>query len=189
MSQGSCRFRGAALTALVLASGLCFAQEAVDEAAARHLLPALTPVDLIIEQSVSSNEQVNGDFFALRVAEDIVVDGVVLIPAGSRGEGQVVHAARSRAGGKAGELILAARYVKVGDREIKLRSFAGGSGKDRTKASVGIAATLGFPALLVRGGAYVIPEGTLANAKTAEDIELPPAAARDDSAIPPTKEP
>jgi hypothetical protein len=166
--------REAALTALVVACGVCFAQDGAEEAAdSLYALPALTPIDLIIEQTVSSNEQVNGDRFPLRVAEDVVVDGVVVIPAGARGEGEVVHAARSRAGGKAGELILTARYVKVGDREIRLRSFAGGSGKDRTKASVGIAATLGFPAFLVRGGEYAIQEGTLANAKTAEAVELP----------------
>ena len=63
---------------------------------------------------------------------------------------------------RAGELILAARYVRVGEREIRLRSFAGGSGKDRTKSSVALAATLGFPALLVRGGPYGIAAGTLA---------------------------
>ena len=188
MSLGPPRAREAALTALVLASGVCFAQESADEAIATlQLLPALTPVDLIFDQAVSSNEQVNGDRFLLHVAEDVVVDGVVVIPAGSRGEGEVVHAARSRAGGKAGELILAARYVRVGGREIKLRSFAGGSGRDRTKASLGIAVTLGFPALLVRGGAYVIPEGTLANAKTAEALELP--AAPESSAPPSTEEP
>jgi hypothetical protein len=161
---------------LVLAPCLSVAQDAPGDGARLHALPALTPIDLIIEQAVSSNEHENGDRFPLRVAEDVVVDGVVVIPAGSRGEGEVVHAARSRGGGKAGELILAARYVEIDGRQIRLRSFAGGSGKDRTKASVGLAATLGFPALLVRGEAYVIAAGTLAHAKTVEDHVLPRAA-------------
>jgi hypothetical protein len=163
--------------ALLAVFTVCFAQQLPDEATgALHTLPALTVIDLIVEEPVSSDVQKNGDRFPLRVAEDVLVGDAVVIPAGSRGEGEVVHAARSRGGGKAGELILAARYVRVGEREIKLRSFAGGSGKDRTKSSVALAATLGFPALLVRGGAYVIAADTLANAKTAEQLELPEAA-------------
>ena len=182
--------RSAPLTALVAASAVCFAQERADQAAVTlHTLPALTVIELIVEDSVSSDVQKNGDRFSLRVAEDVLVGDVVVIPAGSRGEGEVVHAARSRGGGKAGELILAARYVKVGEREIRLRSFAGGSGKDRTKSSVALAATLGFPALLVRGGAYVIAAGTLANAKTAEALELPIAASSSADAVPSPVEP
>jgi hypothetical protein len=169
--------RSAPLTVLLAASTVCFAQQPAGETTEQlHTLPALTVIELIVEEPVSSDVQKNGDRFPLRVAEDVLVGDVVVIPAGSRGEGEVVHAARSRGGGKAGELILAARYVKVGEREIKLRSFAGGSGKDRTKSSVALAATLGFPALLVRGGAYVIAAETLANAKTAEDLGLPAAA-------------
>lgn len=187
----------AILALLVFAPSAASAQALGGGAAERYVLPAATPIDLIIEEAVSSDERMNGDRFPLRVAEDVLVDGVVVIPAGSPGEGEVVHAARSRRGGKAGELILAARYVTAGGLTIKLRSFAGGSGKDRTKASVGLAATLGFAGLLVRGGEYVIPAGTLANAKTVEDVELPSAArsgadaARDTdlSFVPPTEEP
>ena len=161
---------------LLAAAAAGFAQQPPSDGTIElHALPALTVVELIIEEAVSSDVQKNGDRFPIRVAEDVLAGDVVVIPTGSRGEGEVVHAARSRGGGKAGELILAARYVTVGENEIRLRSFAGGSGKDRTKGSVAIAATLGFPALLVRGGAYVIAAGTLANAKTAEDLELPSA--------------
>jgi hypothetical protein len=176
--------RPAVPLAALLAASAGFAQPSLDEPARElHALPALTVIDLVIEESVSSDVQKNGDRFPLRVAEDVLVGDVVVIPAGSHGEGEVVHAARSRGGGKAGELILAARYVRVGEREIKLRSFAGGSGKDRTKGSVAVAATLGFPALLVRGGAYVIAAGTLANAKTAEALELPAAVSSPAGAV------
>jgi hypothetical protein len=176
--------RRSATAAALLAASAAFAQQSPDAVGTPlHALPALTVIDLVIEESVSSDVQKNGDRFPLRVAEDVRVGDVVVIPAGSRGEGEVVHAARSRGGGKAGELILAARYVRVGDREIRLRSFAGGSGKDRTRGSVAVAATLGFPALLVRGGAYVIAPGTLANAKTAEDLELPAAVSSPAGAV------
>ena len=170
--------RSAVLAALLLAARFSSAQEpAAGTAEQRYTLPALTPIDLVIEETVSSDVHENGQRFPLRVAEDVLVDGAVVVPAGSRGEGEVVHAARSRRGGKAGELILAARYVQVGETRIALRSFAAGSGKDRSTAALAIAATLGFPALFVRGGVFVVPADTLAHAKTAEDLVLPSAAA------------
>ena len=140
-----------------------------------RLLPALTPVALILDATISSNKNHRGDRFALHVADDVVVGGVVVIGAGSVGEGEVVHADRSRAGGKAGELILAARYVTVAGRRVRLRSFTAGEGRDRTKAALGVGVVAGPAAFLVRGGAFVIPSGTPASAKTSEDIQLPAA--------------
>ena len=58
----------------------------------------------------------------------VAVDGEVVIPAGAACVGEVVHAAKAGFGGKAGELILASRFVRLGDREIKLRSFSAGNG-------------------------------------------------------------
>src|SRR5689334_2569281 len=62
-------------------------------------VPALTPVVVRLEETVSSNESRPGDRFRITVAEDVHVGGAVVIPAGSAGEGEVIHAARSGAGG------------------------------------------------------------------------------------------
>ena len=76
-------FRSAPLTALLAASTGCFAQQPADETASQlHTLPALTVIDLIVEEAVSSDVQKNGDRFPLRVAEDVLVGDVVVIPAG-----------------------------------------------------------------------------------------------------------
>src|SRR5688572_33212892 len=91
------------LAALVPAMG--FAQEPDS----RVTVPALTPVAVRLEEPISSNKNKPGDRFRITVAEDVRVGDALVIPAGSMGEGEVVHAARSGAGGKAGELILAAR--------------------------------------------------------------------------------
>jgi hypothetical protein len=145
-----------------------------------HALPAMTAVSLRLGAEISSNRNRPGDRFTIYIAEDVRVGDVTVIPAGSQGEGEVVHAQKSGAGGKAGELILAARFVLVGGREVRLRSFAAGVGKDRSGKTIGLtavavaatpyAAPLAF---FIRGGVLVMPEGMIAAAKTAQEVQLP----------------
>ena len=100
-------------------------------------VPALTPVLVRIEGEISSKANKSGDRFKITVAEDVHVGETVVIPAGSIGEGEVIHAAKRGAGGKAGELIVMARYVRVGEDEIRLRSFAlGVAGQDMSVDSL-----------------------------------------------------
>ena len=79
------------------------------DTAALVTVPALTPVTVRLEELISSNKNKPGDRFRITVAEDVRVGEQLVIPAGSPGEGEVIHAAKSGAGGKAGELILVAR--------------------------------------------------------------------------------
>jgi hypothetical protein len=137
-------------------------------------LPALTPLYLRIEEELSSKKNKNGDRFPIAIDEDVRVGATVVIPAGAVGEGEVIHAARSGVGGKAGELLVTARFVRVGDREVRLRSFSLGSkGRDRSDDSLALSIVAGPLAMFVVGGAMIIPRGTVAGAKTAEQIELP----------------
>ena len=142
-----------------------------------RLLPALTPVSLVMDVEISSGTNKPGDRFPFHVAEAVAQGDVVLIPAGSTGEGEVVHAAKSKGGGRAGELVLAARFVTVAGRQVRLRSFSAGSGNDRSGAALGVGIAFGLFGMLVRGGELVMPVGTAVSAKTAEDVPLPIAAA------------
>src|SRR6185295_10249673 len=136
-----------AVAALTVSTG-CLGQTAPEA----RLLPALMPVSLVMDAEVSSATAKPGDHFPFHVTEAVVQDGVVLIPAGAVGEGEVVHAAKSKGGGRAGELVLAARFVTVGDQQVRLRSFAAGGGKDRSNAALGVAVAVGLWGMLVRGG-------------------------------------
>lgn len=141
-------------------------------------LPANTALILETQQALSSLTLKHGDFFALRLAEPVLIDGVQVLPAGTAGVGQVVHAERARSAGKAGELLLAARYLEHDGRRIALRGFRlGANGVDRTTATVGVAVALGVVAFLVRGGNIEIPAQTRAQALTAQDVELSSQAA------------
>jgi len=156
----------AALLLWVLLAVRAHAQEVV-------AVPALTPVAVRIEEPVSSNRNKPGDHFRISVAEEVRVGDVLVIPQGSAGEGEVVHAAKSAAGGKAGELILAARYVRVGDVDVRLRSFAlGVAGKDQTRNSLAASMIIGPFAMFVKGGIVTVPAGTLGLAKTAVETRL-----------------
>ncbi len=146
-------------------------------------IPRMTPVVVELLATLSSETSTNGDHFALRLAEPIVIDGVTVVPAGTPGEGEVIHAKRKGGMGAAGELILTARFLQLDGQQIPLRSMrVGGAADSRidTVNSIGMAsaATLPLVALVgffIEGGALTVAEGSRASARTAQDImvELP----------------
>jgi hypothetical protein len=137
-------------------------------------VPALTPLYVRIDAELSSKQNKNGDRFPIHVDEDVRIGDTVVIPAGSTGEGEVIHAAKSGGGGKPGELLIAARFIRIGDQEIRLRSLSlGAKGRDRSDTSLGTSLVLGPLALFVVGGVMTIPSGTVGGAKTAAEIQLP----------------
>ena len=141
-------------------------------------VPALTPVIVRLEMQISSQTNKSGDRFPIVVAEDVRVGDAVVIPAGSAGEGEVIHAARRGMGGKAGELIVVARYVRVGDNEVRLRSFVfGAAGQDKSVDSLAASLVFGPFGLIQKGGAVFIPTNTLGTAKTAFESRLPAVVA------------
>ena len=96
------------LASLELRSGSRFAPEPP------VTVPALTRVEVKLEEQISSKTNHTGDRFRLTIANDVYVGEFLAIPAGSAGEGEVVHATPAGLGGKPGELILAARFVSCG---------------------------------------------------------------------------
>lgn len=147
-------------------------------------IPAGQPVEIEIAAQISSKTaRIDGEF-PIRLAAAITVNGVDLVPAGAVGVGQIVHAAKARALGKAGELILAVRRVSCGDTTVTLRSFHyNAQGKDQTGtiAAATIAAGLvATPLMFLSGGEVVVPPGTRAIAKVKDAVDvpaLPPLAA------------
>ncbi|MDO7840976.1 hypothetical protein [Sphingomonas immobilis] len=151
-----------------------------------------TPVMIAVADAMTSKTAKIDDFFAIRLITPITVDGVVIVPAGTTGKGQVVHAAKARALGKAGELILAARSLTCGTTEIGLRGFRfSGEGRDKSHdltkviavgsaAANAAAAYTGYaalPLMFVSGGEMVVPAGTYADAKVRATIDVPAALA------------
>ncbi len=141
-------------------------------------LHAGTLVELEIAEPISSRTRQRGETFALRLRTPLAVDGAVAIPAGTPGTGEIVHADRSRGGGKPGELLLAARYLELDGARIPLRGMKlGGNGKDRSAASLGLSLAVGPFAYFMHGNEIEIPVGALAEAKLAQDYAFTPRAA------------
>jgi hypothetical protein len=80
-----------------------------------------------------------------------------------------VHATKSGTGGKAGELILAARYLDTPQGQIKLHSSFGAAGKDRTKTAIGMTIAVGALGMLVKGKQVELPVGSPISARLAVD--------------------
>lgn len=141
------------------------------------IIPALTPVDLRVEESLISNTAKIGQEFDIVLASPVFLPNGMAIPAGTPGRGWVIHASKSAIGGKPGELLLGARYLKLGDFQIPLRSMKIGSpqGKDNTGLSMGLSMTIGIAGVFVSGGKAKVDSGMHAYAKTAVDAPVPMA--------------
>lgn len=141
---------------------------AANPAASVLIIPSGTAVLVRIDADVGSKISQTGQVFPIALARPIVIDGREVIPAGAAGEGQVVHAARARGGGKAGELILAARWIAYGGVRVPLRSLKmAGKGVDNTV----VASLVG--GFLVSGGNLDIQRNSVGEAKVAADTPLP----------------
>jgi hypothetical protein len=155
------------------------------------LLQAGTPVRLILRETVGSETHELGATFALDVAADVSVDGVTLIPAGARAEGEVVHVDKPGMLGKAAELTLTSRTVLMGDRRIELRGLLlADSAQSREVLANAVQGTadalsdLAFVrttgsgaygialAAFIHGNQIVVPEGTELVARVANDESL-----------------
>jgi hypothetical protein len=104
------------------------------------------------------------------LAKAVELDGAVLLPEGVRGEGEVVHA-KGSGSGVGGELILAARYLLLQNTRLKLRSMkALAHGKDQIDGALAVSIAVPVAGFLVRGKQVDVPAGTIAEAKTAEEV-------------------
>jgi hypothetical protein len=135
-----------------------------------------TTILISVDEAISSKTHKNDDWFDISLAGAVAANGNEILPKGLKGKGQVVHAAKSGWGGKAGELILAARYLEWNGKQIPLRGMKlGGTGEDRTGTATVVAATTAFPvAFAISGSSAIVEKGTMAVAKLAQDIPLPP---------------
>ena len=147
------------------------------------IIPALTPVQLEMMATLGSKVSRTGDTFPIRLVTAIIVDSKEVIPAGTMGVGEVVHAKKSGGMGAAGELVLAARYLDIGGQHLRLRSLhiaLAGHSKIDTTNGVALAGAATVPPLMLvgyflSGGQATVPQGTVAFAKTADafSLELP----------------
>lgn len=146
-------------------------------------IPINTVVDIEIGAPLNSKDSKIGEVFPIRLAVPLMDgQGKVLLRAGVEGQGEVIHAARARAMGKAGEMILAARYLQCGDVRIPLGHFkfatdAAAIGKNRSTTSFALSAAVTPLFMFMAGGEVTVPNGARANARITADVAMTKEAA------------
>jgi hypothetical protein len=148
------------LFAVAIATGYTQTPEPAASSVA-HVLPVNTTIPLEFEEKVVSGVNARGSTFKMQVTEDIRVDDTVVIPKGTVVFGEVVDSKRAGMLGKAGVLVLSARYVHLDQRDIRLHSALGAAGDAR------IALALFVP--FVFGAEATVERGTRVSVRTASD--------------------
>lgn len=115
------------------------------------LVPAGTPVRLMVLREVNSRTARPGDRFKLRVDEPVYINGAPVIPVGATAWGEIVSVEGNGAVGKGGKLGAKLLYVDLPTGKISLR----GDAKDRGAGNGAgvVLAIVGFGILgLLTGG-------------------------------------
>ena len=132
-------------------------------------VPKGTAIVVAITDLVSSETAKRDDMFNLTLAEPVMLNEAIVIPAGTPGKGQVIDAAKAGVGGKPGKLVLAARYLEFEGQQIPIKALIldlVARDESGTAAIIDAIAGGGIGGL-VSGGQMVAPSGMRGTAKLA----------------------
>lgn len=139
-----------------------------------------TPVHLVLSENLSSADAVTGQTVEFEVVDDVVVNGLLVIPRASTAWATVTDAEHKKRMGRAGKLDINIDKVRLADGEkALLRAVKDTKGGSHTGAMVGgmVATSLVLlPAaplfLLMHGKDVTIPKGTNITAFIQGDVTL-----------------
>lgn len=123
-------------------------------------IPDGTEVSLILSETLTSKKHVKGDLFKLTIAEDLFVDGVLMLPKGTVAIGEITRAETKAAFGVAGKLEARLLYAELPNSTLRLTGRIGNKGKSGTTETVLTYAAIGSIAFVVTGKSAEIPQGT-----------------------------
>ena len=172
--------------ALLLVPSAAFAQEAMPTAqpaivqtqavapmATEAVLPANSEVVLTMNETVSSKSHRLGEKFSLTVAQDVKVDGAVVIPRGSRAVAQITRRTGKGGFGKSGKMDFVFRYIDHNGMRIPIEGRHHQAGEGRTAATVGAVVAAGvIGGLVVKGKNAKVEEGREFTVRTLEAIPV-----------------
>ncbi len=148
-------------------------QDAAATAEREAVLPTGTEITLRLASQLTSRDQRVGDEFGLTVAGDVVVDGQVVIPAGTRAVGQVTWRTGRGGFGKSGKMEVAFRYIEMNGVRIPLSGHHRQEGEGRGAATAGAVLGAGIVGgMLVRGSNARMNEGTEFTARTVDALPV-----------------
>ena len=162
------------LAALLLASAPAAAEA---QPASGPVLRQGTAVPMQTLQPLSSKRARQGQRFDLEVAKEVRVDGMLVIPRGARGVGEVSRVVEKGMMGKPGKLEVRVMYVEVGGARIRLDGRARDKGASGAAGVVILTPLVGLTsAAFVKGKSAVIPAGSTLEGLVYQDVPLTRAA-------------
>jgi hypothetical protein len=138
------------------------------------------PLRLSQELTTKGKQLHVGDRFHMEVADSVLVQGVVVIPAGSPAMGEITDVRNKGMWGKSGHLAARILYVTVNGRQIRLSGAFDDKGVAGGVGAVAVSALIAWPAgFFMTGTSARLPIGTIVKGYVDEDVPLAmPAAAQ-----------
>jgi hypothetical protein len=139
------------------------------------VIPDGTEITVVTTDEISSKTATEGDPLNFRVAEDIVINGKVVIAKDSLVKGTVASAKKSGFMGRGGNLgIRVESAMTVDNQKLKLRSAKNKEGGDKTGTTVALVVLFGPLGFLKKGKNAIIKSGTPIKAFTDEEKKVQP---------------
>jgi hypothetical protein len=140
------------------------AAPSVPRSPSEFTLPNGTPIHLKLGKTISSATAHVGDVVDLKVMEEVIVDGLSVIPAGSMAIGLVSEAEPKKRMGHGGKLAFSVNFVRLKDDEkAAVRSFQESTGSNNSAGAM-------LP--LASGKEVVFTQGTEFTAYVDGDMQL-----------------
>lgn len=156
------------------ASALRSPEVTIAPAAKETVLRVGMPIPLVMAEEITTKKKAAkvGQRVRLEVAEDIRVDGVVVIPKGTPAIGELTEVRNKGMWGKSGKLIGRVLYMRVGDRQIRLSGAFDDKGIAGTAGVVGAAVLLPVAGFFITGTSATLPRGGPVNGFLDEDVPI-----------------
>lgn len=137
------------------------------------VIPDGTEFTVVTIDEITSKTAAEGDPLTFKVAEDVKIDGEVVIVKGSLVKGTVAQAKKAGMMGRGGSLgIRVESATTVDNQKLKLRSTKGKEGDDKTGTTVALVVLFGPLGFLKKGKNAVIKPGTEIKVYTDEEKKV-----------------
>ena len=137
------------------------------------VVPDGTEFTVVTTDEISSKTATEGDPLSFKVAEDVVINGKVVIAKDSLVKGTVASVKKSGFFGRGGNLgIRIESAVTVDSQKVKLRSAKNKEGGDKTGTTVALVVLFGPLGFLKKGKNAIIKSGTPIKVFTDEDKKV-----------------
>jgi len=149
----------------------------VQQEAVGNVLRAGAPVPVVLSQALTTKGKglKVGQRIQLEVAQDVLLNGRVVIPARSPVEGVLTHVRNKGMWGKSGAIQMQIKSVTINGTVIRLRGDMDSRGQTGTAGVVGALVVLPVAGFFVTGTSADMPLGMPGRAFLDQDIALPAA--------------